>query len=150
MRKLHNDGKPIQIDARLPALKGVLREVAGLAAAYLFGSYGTAYQTPLSDVDLALVFRDGAVPGFREEMVLRSKILEALREEDVSITVLNRAPVLFQFRVLSTGRLIYCADRRALADFIAPALSRHADFRFDYDRFSREYDQALRHRHAHA
>ena len=150
MRKLRNDGKPIRIDARLRALPDVLRPVEGLAAVYLFGSYGTAYQTPLSDVDLALVFREGAVPAVNEETALRGSILDALGEEDVSITVLNRAPALFQFRVLATGRLLYRADARALADFIARLLTRHADFQIDYDHFVREYDWALRARYAHA
>jgi predicted nucleotidyltransferase len=150
MRKIRSDGKPIRIDARLPALREVLRQVEGLAAVYLFGSYGTALQTPLSDVDLALVFRKDAVPEFEEELALRGRILDALKEEDVSITVLNRAPVRFQFRVLSTGRLLYRADARALADVIAPLLSRHSDFRIDYDRFAREYDQAFRRRYARA
>jgi predicted nucleotidyltransferase len=149
VRKLHNDGKPIRIDARLPALEDVFRRVDGLAAVYLFGSYGTRYQTPLSDVDLALVFREGSVPGFEEEMSLRGDILDAAKEEDVSITVLNRASVLFQFRVVSSGRVIYRADARALADFVAPLLSRHADFQIDYDRFAGEYDRALRDRYAH-
>lgn len=150
MRKLRNDGRPIRIDSRLDALPDVLRQVEGLAAVYLFGSYGTPYQTPLSDVDLALVFCEGATPGFQEEMALRSTILDALGEEDVSITVLNRAPVIFQFRVLSTGRLLCGADAWALADFIARLLSRHADFRIDYDHFVREYDRAMRARYAHA
>ena len=150
MRKLRNDRKPIRIDARLGALPDVLRHVEGLVAVYLFGSYGTAYQTPLSDVDLALVFREGAAPGFHEEIMLRGSILDALGEEDVSITILNRAPVPFQFRVRSTGRLLYGADTRALADFTARLLTRHADFRIDYDHFVREYDRALRGRYAHA
>lgn len=150
MRKLHNDGRPIQIDTRLPALVDVLRGVPGLTAAYLFGSYGTPYQTPLSDVDLALLFRRGAVPGFEDELAVRGAIHDALKEDDVSITVLNHASVLLQFRVVRTGRLLYVSDAGALADFIAPMLSRHADFRIDYDRFVCEYDQALRARSVHA
>lgn len=143
MRKLHNDGRPIDVDDRLPVLENVLRATPGLVAAYLFGSYGTENQTPLSDVDLALLFRPGAAPGFRDEMHLRGRIFEALQEEDVSITLLDRAPPIFAFRVLETGRLLYCADPDALADFQARTFSRHADFVIDHERFCREYDEAL-------
>ena len=149
MRKLHNDGRPIRIEDRLPALEEVLRATPGLVAAYLFGSYGTEDQTPLSDVDLALVFKQGASPGFDEELRLRGRILDALAEEDVSITLLDQAPPVFQLRVLETGRLLYCADPDALADFQARTFSRHADFIIDHERFCREYDEALVARYAH-
>jgi predicted nucleotidyltransferase len=144
MRKLKIDGKPIDIEPRMAALQAGLREIPGLAAAYLFGSYGTPYQTPLSDVDLALVFRRQAVPSFKQELDILGRILEALAEEDVSVTVLNRAPLLFQFRVLESGRPLYVADEVALADFLADVLSRHADFAIDHATFVREYDETLR------
>ena len=37
-------------------------------------------------------------------------------EDDVSVTVLNRDPVMFQHRVLATGRSLVCTDPRALAE----------------------------------
>jgi predicted nucleotidyltransferase len=64
IRKLHNDGRPIDISSKLPDLIAALADMPGLAAVYLYGSYGTPYQTPLSDVDLALVFGPRAIPGF--------------------------------------------------------------------------------------
>ena len=39
-----------------------LETVEGLIAAWIFGSYGTPYQTPLSDLDLALLFDREHVP----------------------------------------------------------------------------------------
>ena len=116
-------------------------------AGYVFGSYGTPAQTPLSDVDLALVFRPHALPGFRGEIELIGRVTALLREEDVSITVLNRAPVLFQHRVLATGRLLVCTDPRALAEFLEEVLKRHGDYIVDHVRFTREFDRALRERY---
>jgi predicted nucleotidyltransferase len=143
MRRLRNDGRPIDIDDRLPDLVEKLRPVEGLVAAYLFGSYGTPYQTPLSDVDLALVFRDDAAPDRDGELRLVEDVTTALAEDDVSVVILNRADVILQFRVLETGRPLLVTDPTALADFSARVFSRHADFRIDYDRFLREYDGAL-------
>lgn len=150
MRKLRNDGKPIRIDHRLGALEELLARTPGLIAAYLFGSYGTARQTPLSDVDLALVFRAGKSPDFRGEMRLRADILDALQEEDVSIVILDRAPSPFQYEVLATGRRLYCADEAALADFVERVLKVYCDFAIDHRHFLAEYDQALRERYADA
>lgn len=150
MRKLRNTGRPIDVDARLGALVDLLREREGLVAAYLYGSYGTPYQTPLSDVDLALVFRPGTALAFRDEMEFRGEILACLHEDDVSITLLDRAPAPFQYEVLATGRLLLCTDPVALADFVETVLDRHADYVTDHERFLREYDQALVERYAHA
>ena len=88
-----------------------------------------------------------------EEGVVEGQLLldipEILHEEDVSITILNRAPVLFQFRVLETGRPLLCRDPIALADFTEEVISRHADFIIDYEQFVKEYDAALRERYVH-
>lgn len=149
MRKLRTDGRPLEVDARLPALRELLQASEGVVAAYLFGSYGTPHQTPLSDVDLALVFREEAVPSLDDELRLRGEILDALREEDVSIVILNRAPSPFQHRVLSEGRLLLCHDETALADFVEDVLRTYLDFSIDYRRFLQEYDEALRERYAH-
>ena len=143
MRKLQNSEELITIESRMGALRECLQETNGLVAGYLFGSYGTPKQTPLSDVDLAFVFRPGSVPSRSKEAELRSRVLRAVEQDDVSITILNRAPSPFQFRVLTTGRLIYQDDPVALADFVESVLNRHCDFTVDYQAFLREYDTAL-------
>jgi len=147
VRKLRNDGRSIRIDDRLPRLRDALEGVDGLVAAYLFGSYGTADQTPLSDVDLALVFAPGRVPSFQREIELIGLVTDMLGEDDVSVTVLNRAPCVFQHRVLADGRPVLLRDRTALADFTEQVIDRRCDFGIDRERFLREYDAALRERY---
>ena len=142
-------GRPIDVEPNLASLRSYLEGVEGLVAAWIFGSYGTPYQTPLSDLDLALLFRWDRIPGFAGQGQLFLDIPEILHEEDVSIIILNRAPVLFQLRVLETGRRLVCRDPVALADFTEEVISRHADFIIDHERFAKEYDQALRERYAH-
>ncbi len=149
MRKLHNDGRRIEVDDRLPALEEALRAVPGLAACFLFGSYGTEWQTPLSDVDLAFVFRREEAPDFDGEIALIGTVTDALREDDVSVTHLNRAPLALRFDILSKGRSLYVFDEIALADFIEETIDRHADFAVDRDRFLAEYDLALVEDYAH-
>lgn len=143
MRKLSVDGKPINIEPYMEDLTSCFRVTRGLIAVYLYGSYGTPHQTPLSDVDLGLVFRLDSVPAFREEIEIVGRIAETARDDDVTATILNRAAAPFQFRVLSTGRLIYCADRLALADFVEQVINDYGDFVIDYEGFIKEYDAAL-------
>ncbi|HET9209625.1 MAG TPA: nucleotidyltransferase domain-containing protein [Thermoanaerobaculia bacterium] len=148
MRRSEN-GTPIDVQPYLQDLRSYLESVEGLVAAWIFGSYGTPYQTPLSDLDLALLFRRDRVPDLDGQGQLYADIPEILHEEDVSIIILNRAPVLFQFRILETGRPLLCRDPIALADFTEEVISRHADFIVDYEQFVKDYDQALRERYIH-
>jgi hypothetical protein len=143
MRKLHNDGIPIDVTDRLPALLEMLRAVPGFVALFLYGSYGTPFQTPLSDVDLAILFRRNEVPGARAHLELVGQILACLREDDVSILTLNTAPLALQFQVVSKGRLLAVHDEIALADFLEVLFDRYGDFAIDHEAFLVEYDRAL-------
>lgn len=142
-------GKPIDVEPYLHDLRSYLENQDGVVAAWIFGSYGTPYQTPLSDLDLALLYRRDKLPDLDELGRLYLEIPEILHEEDVSITILNRAPIRFQFRVIETGRRLVCRDQVALADFVELVVSRHADFIVDYEQFAKDYDQALVERYAY-
>lgn len=143
MRRIRTTGRKIDVDEGLADLGDALADVPGLIAAYLYGSYGTPDQTPLSDVDLALVFAPGEEPAPGQLLDITGRAISHLGEDDASITVLNKTNPILQFRVIDTGRLLFCRDEAALADFKAGVFTRHADFRIDYEAFCREYDEAL-------
>jgi predicted nucleotidyltransferase len=149
MRRWNARGKPIDIEPYREDLQKYLESQESLVAAWLYGSYGTPFQTPLSDLDLAVLYRRDRLPGLPEQGGVYTDLAALLHEEDLSITVLNRSPVLFQFRVLETGRLLVCRDPIALADFIESVISRHADFIVDHERFVHEYDEALVEQYGH-
>ena len=141
-------GRPIDVEAHLEDLRAYLGDREGLVAAWIFGSYGTPYQTPLSDLDLALLYRPDAVPDFKERARVHEQIMDILREEDVSVTILNSVPVLLQFRVLETGRRLVCRNEIALAGFVERVLNEHGDYIIDHQRFIQEYDRALLERYS--
>ncbi len=142
-RKIRNTGRMIDVSDRLPALVEMLDDEPGLVAVYLYGSYGTPDQTPLSDIDLGLLFTDDQVPTPKEHVALITRIIEVLREDDVSVTVLNKAPLAFQHRVLAQGRRLLVRDEIAHADFVERTVTRYSDFAIDEARFFEEYDRAL-------
>ncbi len=148
-RKIRNTGRPIDVSEHLDDLQAALRRVPHLVAVYLYGSYGTAAQTPLSDVDLALLFGDVHVPTPEEHVALIGLVTETLREDDVSVTVLNRAPLAFQHRILEQGRLLVLTDEIAHADFVERTITRYSDFAIDEARFFEEYDRALVEEYGH-
>lgn len=134
----------LQIDARLPELQRFFAGHRMVAAVYLFGSYGTDRQTPLSDIDLAVLIRREDHPlGLQERLVLSDQISRILRVDDVDVVILNRMPATFRFKVLKHGRILY-QDRESteLEDFIEETLQLYHDFIVDYEAFTREYDQA--------
>lgn len=139
--------EPIDIEPYLPDLRAYLEGLDGLVAAWIYGSYGTPDQTPLSDLDLALLYRPERVPDLEGELLVYGRICDILREEDISVTVLNRSPVIFQFRVLETGRQLVCRDEEALADFVESIIIRHADYIVFHEQAVRDYDQAFAERY---
>lgn len=144
MRKIRNTGKLIDVSSRLDTLVERFRDQPGLVALYLYGSYDTPQQTPLSDIDLAVLFEEGDAPGPRERLLLTGVAIEALEEDDVSLTFLNRAPLPFQHEVLRTGRPLLVLDDVALADFHQRVVHRYCDFAIDYEGMRADYDEGLR------
>ena len=142
MRKLTSPDQKLSLQEHLPTLETLFAN-SGAAALYLYGSHGTPQQTPLSDIDLAVVMPLGQQV---DELGLLGDVA-ALVGDDVSVTVLNRAPLPFRFRVLATGRPLFVFDKDALADFTEQTLVYYHDFRPDYEAMLRDYDSALRERY---
>lgn len=121
-----------------------------IAAVLLFGSHGTPWETPLSDVDLAVLFD----PGFQADpgvlLALEGALLEEAGLAEGSVVNLNAAPVLLQHRVLQEGRLVYLRDPVVLADFAESVFRRHGDFVEDHRRFLADFDGTLRERYGGA
>lgn len=135
--------EPIDIEPHLEELCAYLTQNRDIAAAYLYGSYGTAAQTPLSDVDLAILFFSHAKRDLKRVMEIESELSKICQTEDINLLVLNEAPVLIQHRVISTGRIIHERDPKTVNDFHEAVFKRYADFMPDYLTFCREYDRSL-------
>lgn len=139
----------IDIDSYLPALKRFFGEREDVLAVYLYGSYGTPDQTPLSDVDLGILLRPGVTDRFRSFLDLQAAVSDITHEEDVNVTILNDLPALMQFNIISTGRLIHERDPEAVSDFLERVCKLYGDYVMDYRAFCAEYDAALREAYRH-
>lgn len=142
MVRVTRKAEKINIDEHLPAIREYLRGCEDIAASYLFGSYGTEYQLPVSDVDIAVLFIPDSY-SLDRILEVSERLSHIAGEDDINVVVLNKAPVTLQYEVLATGRLLhkkgYC-----LEDFTEYVLKRYADYKIDLDMFNREYDSALR------
>lgn len=122
------------------ATASVRRSLPGfpsIAGAYLFGSALGACR-PDSDIDLGLVL-DPDVPepsgwGFAG---LEAEIEDALGRVEghpFDATVLSPRNVLFSFKVVREGQLVYARDRATVTDFIERVARPYADLRRRHER----------------
>ncbi|QGP91468.1 Polymerase beta, Nucleotidyltransferase [Neomoorella glycerini] len=113
-------------------------------ALYLYGSYGTEWQTALSDVDLAVLPMPETSWDYKRELELLAEFCHIGRSDDINLVNLHRVPVTLQMRVLETGRLLYVKDEILLADFKERVIRRYCDFEPDLKILYRDFDASLR------
>ncbi|MDD2511224.1 MAG: nucleotidyltransferase domain-containing protein [Syntrophomonas sp.] len=144
MVRLSANLEKINIEDKLPDLKKFLASREEILAAYLYGSYGSEYQTNLSDVDIAILVSGSVRADLAYQLDLAAHIADLLEEEDLDILILNTASIVMQFEVLSTGKLLFERNHELLCDFLERVLKEYGDFQIDLKQFYHEYDETLR------
>lgn len=114
MRWAYNPAVAPSLDRKIA---DVVEACPDVAAAYLFGSHARGTDTPVSDVDVAVLFR--APPPRRLDAPRFSLEGDLERElgRTVDLVLLNDAPVDLRIRVLREGRLLVDRDRAARIAF---------------------------------
>lgn len=143
MGRLSKNKNQINIEPQVEEIEQYFLNRQDVAAALLFGSYGTQYQTPLSDVDIAVLFMPGQQIIMNRELAMLADLSAITGEEDINLVVLNKAPLTLQFEVLLTGNVLAKKDFY-LEDFHEYVCKRYADYKIDLDQFKKDYDSALR------
>ncbi len=124
-----NEGGPVGlIEDYLTQLKSVF-EKCGVVLAYLYGSQVTGKAGPLSDVDVAVLFARGVEKGERFDRILKlmSDLAGVFKRDDINVLDLDEGAPLLNNNIRLHGRVIYCADERARADFMLRALQQYVD-----------------------
>jgi len=140
--KQRGDMKEHSLDAQLAALAASLRERdEEIVAVYLFGSQARGGADRLSDVDIAVLLRDGHSQEWlwAVEDELAIAVCDSLQRDDVDLVILNTAPLTFQFEVIATGELLLSNDEAARTDFEVAVMTRYWDFK----KYEEEYDHYL-------
>lgn len=109
----------------------VLHAFPDVTTAWLFGSEVRGEARADSDVDLALLLRDGRKTA-REVYPALGRIAAELEQaaagRRIDLVLLQAQGPVFQHRVLSEGRLVYDVDFRHRVDFESDACVRYFDF----------------------
>lgn len=108
LKRIRHDVKRL-----FPKISEVFRKHPEVAVAYLFGSYARGEEGPLSDVDIAYLFDPKAFKSHDYldlDLQIDVELSETLHTDEVDCKLLNRAPLEFQYEVITQGQLIYCRD----------------------------------------
>ncbi len=101
----------------------------GLIAVYLFGSTASGKRHQLSDLDIAVLLSIPPADYFSKRLQMTVDLMKLLRQDEVDLVILNQAPPLLQYQVITQGKIIYCRDALAKARFEAHAIVQYLDFK---------------------
>ena len=96
----------------------VLRFYPDTEAIYLFGSYGTGEEWPDSDVDIGVLLSPDSAKN--EPLMALSECryqLEKALKRDVDLINIRNVSTVFQFQIVTTGRLIHTGDQGSVSRF---------------------------------
>lgn len=117
----------------IPLLIEELKTDGDIVGIYLFGSYAEGRQTPVSDIDLAILLDRSFPPVryFEKKLELLAITTSVLKTDEVDLVIVNEAPPALAYRVLSTGRLLLeKKDRKGQrVNFQVRTYDRYFDFK---------------------
>jgi uncharacterized protein len=97
-----------------------------IQAIYLFGSFGTEFQTERSDVDIALLFHPTEASEIGQLSMSESREkLEELTGRDVDLINLRLVNTVLQKEVIAADRCLYLKNQYAVDEFEMLTMSKY-------------------------
>jgi predicted nucleotidyltransferase len=128
---------------RLPLLAEKLSEREDIMAIYLFGSRALKIADDMSDIDIAILLRDGKL-SFDEELYLLNEINSILGTDEVSLVILNKAPLGVRNGVIKESKVLYSADDNARLMFEEKVMKQYMDFKYYLDAYDKEFMASMK------
>jgi len=127
-------------------LKQIFSKYSEISAGYLFGPCIQGNMSKNSDIDIAILIHPSKIKNYtlEKQLELEVEIALELKTEKFDLIILNRAPLILQFRIISTGRLIYIKDDDVRCDLEEKIMSSYYDFLPRLQEFNKEYFAALK------
>lgn len=102
-----------------------LAEDPRVLAAYGFGSRTRRDAGPGSDLDLAVLMDEDV--DLMDELRLRAELVEGMSRDDIDLVILNHAPPLLRYEVISAGQRHFCRDNERVDGFEHQAVMHYFD-----------------------
>ena len=106
----------------------ILSSTESIAVAYVFGSIARGRLNSFSDMDIAILFKEGLVPDKLGLLELGEKLTGTLGI-DVDVACLNTAGPILALQVVRKGEKIVEHDTRAAAQFVIWAVNAYDDLK---------------------
>jgi predicted nucleotidyltransferase len=117
-----------------------------VVAAYIFGSVVTGRMRKDSDIDIAVLLREGLNSSkiFQLRLKLMAELGHALRRSDIDVVILNEASPLLAHRVLSKGRLVFERSPSERIRFQVNTANRYSDLMPGFETYIRYLKKSVR------
>lgn len=123
--------KKIESNVRkaIPDLAQEFERDARINALYLFGSYGHGRPKPLSDIDVAVLLRNGIhfSKYWDIKLDLLIKTNRILGTDEIDFVLLNKAPYDLAYDIVKNGKILFCRDERERVNFQEKTVSNYLD-----------------------
>lgn len=119
------------VSKRIPRLIKEYLQDGNIISFFLFGSYADNKIRPLSDVDIAVLLKGDISLRryFDYKLDLLSRAVRTLKTEEIDLVLLNEAPYDLAYNILKNGKILFCRDKKAQADFQEKIVLRYLDVR---------------------
>ncbi|MBI5197652.1 MAG: nucleotidyltransferase domain-containing protein [Nitrospirae bacterium] len=110
-----------------------------VAVVYLFGSQAQGRTTPMSDIDIGIVFRSPADP--TDSLTVYTRLYDLFTDHfpapgEMDIVFLQQSPSSFQYQVIKHGIVLYEDNPVFRADYEEQVIKEYLDFEPVLRRFS--------------
>ena len=125
-------------------IEGVLNRFQEIEFAYLFGSFIDIERDVFRDIDVAVYVSSVSPFSAYEKMKLSLKIGRELEKVirprcEFDVKILNYAPILFQYEVIKTGKVVFSRDEVDRIRYEAKVISSYLDYKETSDWLDSEF-----------
>lgn len=118
---------PKNIEDLLPKAVIYLRSRTDILFAYLFGGLARGKPLPLSDVDIAVYFRE-TVNSTEKKLEILGTLTDLLETDEIDLVILNEAPLTLRMKVLENKRIIVENDPFLRHEYESLTMREYFDF----------------------
>ncbi len=92
----------------------IKKQLLDIVAIYIFGSFSTAFETPSSDLDIAILSSKKLDSVFLWKL---SQEISYITKKDVDLVDFLNISTIFAFQIINEGKLVYCTNKIKYAFF---------------------------------
>jgi predicted nucleotidyltransferase len=136
---------PPLVTDRIPVIVEEVSKDSAVVALFSFGSLASGDLKPLSDLDFGVLVSRSLDPRarFEKHLILIGLFNQVFKTDEIDLVLLNDVSIGFSYNIIFSGRLLYCANRPELNDFIERSVKIYLDFKFFRDEFDRAFLEGI-------